>query len=331
MNLQGHNLSMNMTGADVALLQSELAQLGYAIAMPETGQHVFGSTTLQAVQDFQRKRGLAVTGIVDPITAKAINAAVDARPQHFSVIGDVHHQGGGPALSGLTVRALDKDLRSEELLGEAVIDQNGHYVILYTPDKFRRAEKKRADLFVRVFSPEGRQLTESGVYFNAPVEARVDPIVAPIPVVTLSEYEELLADLTPALGNVALTQLTEDDVAFLSGENGIRISSILMLQRAAHLAQEADLPTEAVYGWLGGLLPGTPPTDLDHLLDVPTAQLSTALVQAIDKNIVPARVRDSLASILERITYLLATRARGACRSDICPASGRGASARPTN
>ena len=32
--------------------------------MPETGQHVFGSTTLQAVQDFQRKRGLAVTGIV---------------------------------------------------------------------------------------------------------------------------------------------------------------------------------------------------------------------------------------------------------------------------
>src|SRR5438046_2625991 len=118
MNLQGRNLSTTLQGVDVVLLQSELAHLGYAIATSETGQHVFGPTTQQAVQDFQRKRGLAVTGIVDPATAKAINAAVDAlQPGRFSVTGLVHHQ-DGTALSGLTVRAFDKDLRNEEQLGE---------------------------------------------------------------------------------------------------------------------------------------------------------------------------------------------------------------------
>lgn len=44
------------------------------------------------------------------------------------------------------------DLRKEELLGEAVADQDGRYKI--TAKQFQRAEKRSADLKVRVFSPE---------------------------------------------------------------------------------------------------------------------------------------------------------------------------------
>jgi peptidoglycan hydrolase-like protein with peptidoglycan-binding domain len=78
MDPQGRNLSTNMTGPDVALLHSELGQLGYTVPPPETRRQFFDPITLQSVQDFQRKRGLPVTGVVDPPTASVINAAVDA-------------------------------------------------------------------------------------------------------------------------------------------------------------------------------------------------------------------------------------------------------------
>src|SRR5262249_5078033 len=97
MNLQGRNLSSGITGPDVALLQSELTQLGYTIPTTENNplRPLFGPVTLQSVQDFQRKRGLSVTGVVDAITAKAINAAADGIvPQRFAVSGQVRHQDG---------------------------------------------------------------------------------------------------------------------------------------------------------------------------------------------------------------------------------------------
>src|SRR5262249_23600003 len=156
---------------------------------PETGQHLFGPTTLQAVEDFQRKRGLAVTGIVDPRTAKAINAAMI--PQRLSVSGLVRHQDTTP-LSGIIVRAFDQDMRSEEQLGETTTNATGHYTIVYTPDTFRRREKLSADLIVRAFSPEGALLAASATVFNAPAAATVDLIITPQPAVTLSEYEQLL-------------------------------------------------------------------------------------------------------------------------------------------
>ena len=52
MNLQGRNLSTNLTGSDVALLHTELAQLGYVIPAPEVTGKLFGPGTLQSVRDF---------------------------------------------------------------------------------------------------------------------------------------------------------------------------------------------------------------------------------------------------------------------------------------
>jgi peptidoglycan hydrolase-like protein with peptidoglycan-binding domain len=132
MNLQGRNLSPRMSGADVALLQSELRQLGYAIAEAETSAQVYGATTQQAVREFQRTHGLDPTGIVDERTAARINAQVDAQrpppepepgprpepeptpePPPFVVRGIVQSAGGKPFAAGL-VRAYDVDMRSEE-------------------------------------------------------------------------------------------------------------------------------------------------------------------------------------------------------------------------
>ena len=63
----------------------------------------------------------------------------------FRVSGNVRWFDGRPA-ADLTVRAFDKDMRSEEELGQAVTDQQGHYQINYSASQFRRNEKGSADL-----------------------------------------------------------------------------------------------------------------------------------------------------------------------------------------
>ena len=57
------------------------------------------------------------------------------------------HVDGSP-FKGI-VRAFDKDLRREELLGEAVTGSDGRYEIRYLSSRFTRAEKNLADLIVR--------------------------------------------------------------------------------------------------------------------------------------------------------------------------------------
>jgi len=63
------NLRLGTRGEDVKLLQSYLQRLGYFRGEVDGG---FGVTTLQAVKEFQRARGLAVDGIAGPQTFRAL-------------------------------------------------------------------------------------------------------------------------------------------------------------------------------------------------------------------------------------------------------------------
>ena len=110
MNLQGRNLSLNMRGPDVTLLQQELRELKYAI--PQTEVH-FGKATRTAVLALQQLERFQPTGIVDQRTAAAINRLVDQLRGSGSIAGGVKADAGNPVegakvevagtnLSGLT-------------------------------------------------------------------------------------------------------------------------------------------------------------------------------------------------------------------------------------
>src|SRR5262245_37161814 len=126
--------------------------------------------------------------------------------EQFIVIGRITET-GGRSIVGATVKVLDRDLRSEQLLGETVTNAEGIYEIKYADDMFRRAEKRVADLVIRVSSQEGIPLTlkeiqsngatlpAPAIIFNAPAEAHIDLVVEPAP--PLSEYERLILTLTP--------------------------------------------------------------------------------------------------------------------------------------
>jgi hypothetical protein len=291
MKLQARNLSLQMDGADVKLLQTELGQRGYVIPPQETEKGYFGEETRRAVFMFQQARGLLTTGIVDDVTARAINDA-------FLVQGTVRRENQRP-LPQAMVRAFDKDLRHEQLLGETTTDPQGFYKILYSRDQFRRAEKKTADLVVRVFHPNApdTRLGEAGPVFNVQTVQTVDLTVG---LATLSEYEQYVAALDTVREKVSIAEFTKEDIAFLSGETSIPTQRIEWLVIAEHLAKRTKLPSAVFYGLARMELP----TDLSDLLDQDPKIIRQALETALERNIIPGALRKDLDQILERLSQL---------------------------
>jgi hypothetical protein len=95
------------------------------------------------------------------------------RPSPFVVKGQVRQPDGRPFVRGL-VRAFDRDLRSEQLLGECHTDRGGAYRIDYGTHHFRVVEKGAADLLVKLLDADGSMLVASSILFNAPAEATVN-------------------------------------------------------------------------------------------------------------------------------------------------------------
>lgn len=313
MELQGRNLSLNMVGDDVALLHRELGQLIEAgkldarIEQTEIARKTFGPTTERTVILFQRKHVLRATAEVDERTAMAINAAVDALgPERFTVSGHIRQPDGSP-FARVRVAAIDKDLRHEQPLGEATTDERGHYMILYASDQFRRAEKRSADLVVRVLSAEGLELGASDILFNAPLRVTIDMAVAPPQEPRLSEYERLLAALSPVLEGLRPAELTEEDVSFLLKELAeepiVDESRLNILAKGAQLSQETNLPNEFFYGIARQLSPQLP-LKLKAFLALETSAVRQALEQAITGAIIPAGLRDRIDTLIERFEQL---------------------------
>src|SRR5690349_16840729 len=93
-------------------------------------------------------------------------------PELLTIIGHITLSDTSP-LPGVTVRAFDKNLRAETLLGEAKSDTSGAYAITYTAEQLGRPGKQNADLIVRVFDGQGKPLAVSDVLFNAPADATI--------------------------------------------------------------------------------------------------------------------------------------------------------------
>ena len=151
---------------------------------------------------------------------------------------------GVPA-RGILVKAVDKDLRSEQLLGEAVTNASGDYRIRYTSDRFRRAEKATADLVVRAYRDAEDKGVASPVLFNAPTDAVVDMVVRRV---GLTEFELLSEELRPLMDGVGFDEITESeehqDVTFLSGETGRDTAQIVDFAISHRHSVKTGLPAE---------------------------------------------------------------------------------------
>lgn len=95
----------------------------------------------------------------------------------LTIRGLIKEEETGIPLAGLYVKAYDKDLLFDDLLGTAIADEGGRFVILSEPEDFRDLFEKRPDLYFKVFSSDQKTLihsTESAVVWNVGVKTEVE-------------------------------------------------------------------------------------------------------------------------------------------------------------
>ncbi len=236
----------------------------------------------------------------DGKAARGRDASATSKPMvvHGRVL-----QADGSAVPRLTVRAYDRDLRTEQALGEQTTDDTGSYSIPYGRAQFSREEKATADLLVRAFD-KGDVVAASPTIFNAGMDETVDLIIGGARYVGASEYEVLVEDLGPVLQGRSAADLTEDDehkdISFLAAETGHDPAHIAFLILATRIALSTKLPTEAFYGLFRGGLP----TSLPALLAQSPEVQRHALDASLDANIVPANLRGQTDQILNRMQQL---------------------------
>lgn len=172
----------------------------------------------------------------------------------FRVAGIVRFADGIPA-SRTKVVAFDRDLRSEQPLGEAYTDRDGAYLIEYSQRQFLNRERGTADLVVKAIDADGSLLVVSQVLFNAPQDAKIDLTISLDRQLPPTLFEQIESAVEPLLGRVSVEELEENkehqDLTFLSGETGFE-KRVLARFVLAHGLVRQGIEKEFWFALIGG-------------------------------------------------------------------------------
>jgi hypothetical protein len=293
---------------------------------------MYGEATRKTVTIFQEEQRLEVIGAVDEATANALNRLLDElsgsgeEQSAYIVKGMVRLFDGFPA-TGVTVSAFDRDLRSEQPLGQSQTDREGFYQIQYSARQFRKAEKGSADLAVKAFAADGSLLAASPVFFNAPFVTEVDLTIPAEVLQPPTVFEKIGQALSPLLEGLKVEDLEEDkeqqDLTFLSGETGFEKRVLARFVMAHHLAR-LGIQTEFWFALLGGsffeYVEGQSVKDnletiLELLPSLNAEAVRKALVSAFNKGDIADRLRDRVHEWIESFLAIVARQVLGNVKS----------------
>ncbi len=285
-------LSLGAQGDDVARVHQALQALGRSVPPAEVRNRVLGPGTQAVVEALQAELDVTATGVVDEATVRAINVRLDHLDTDQRVVRGQVYDANGDAFTSGFVQLFSPGANGEQVVGKSPIDPaDGTYRISYQPPQ---GSNGHVHLRVAVLDGSGALLetipSGASVLTNAgPLEV-VDFVVGGEAHAPRSEFEEILEDLKPLLGDRPLTDLTEDDgrheISLLALRSGYPSERVAALVRAHRLEQEAALPAPVFYGFLRRGLPAS--LAALHGTD-PGARLS-ALQAAVERGIVPEAV-----------------------------------------
>jgi hypothetical protein len=157
--------------------------------------------------------------------------------------GFVRTRDGTPA-SGLTVRALSKKMRSEDVVGQSTTNTDGRYELDCT------TTETKFDLIVVAGTGGigGGGFTEqarSALVRDVSSVVEVDLVVGNVALVARSEFQTIMDAINAARGSVLASDLTVDDVATVAGKYGLRTALVQLAvdaNKAALLAGSGLLP-----------------------------------------------------------------------------------------
>lgn len=79
----------------------------------------------------------------------------------FTITGRIREKESGLGVEGLMVRAYDKDLLYDDLLGAARTDADGQFEMRYSEKDFRELFERKPDIYLSVFAPPCRFLVDT--------------------------------------------------------------------------------------------------------------------------------------------------------------------------
>ena len=87
----------------------------------------------------------------------------------YTINGIIREEESGVPLQGIYIKAYDKDLLFDDLLGSATSDSNGNFTITCEPPDFRDFFEKKPDIYFKVFNTERNHVvfnTKKAVRWN---------------------------------------------------------------------------------------------------------------------------------------------------------------------
>jgi hypothetical protein len=245
-------------------------------ALERQGQ-VFGKSTFKAVQQFQKRARLPLTGRLDEDTARALNRILRAKgllPDEplFKASGMVKNRSGEP-VSGKTVYLFEVDFRGADLFrnadtvarlaGAAGIKQagtarsgvQGEYEIWFDPQLSEGGLAGVAACVVEQAAISGRSSLVTNKELAEGVEIRgLDILLPKSSERAQSEFSLLVEKVNPLLASARLSlhQLNPDQVRLIAGET---VYAGEYLWRERFMAPEAFEGSKAQNGY--GLSDGT--------------------------------------------------------------------------
>lgn len=322
------------TGVDVARLHRVLAASGLSVEGAEVARRAFGPSTLAALHELQRRRGLPVVDEIDETTLSVLldieqNITINVNegvasptpqpdPTRGKITGTLVDGDGNP-VPAIRVVAFAQSVRQASQLGEGKTNASGTYTIQY-------ARKTAVNVFVRADDDAGNVLATSPTSFSAPAQVVINFTTAKDGIVrTVSLFSSLQAKVTAQLQGTPLSDLKENkdthEIRFVANAVGAPFANVAYLYMAHVLGTKNALRDETLFGIfyeaipaaLGPALTNLPDSGIDDtflsqafagVVAHARSALAQALATAVSTNVLPASYADTQDLELSRIDDL---------------------------
>jgi len=135
----------------------------------------------------------------------------------FKIKGKVQELEHEIGVANLIVKAFDKDLFFDDLLGSVITDEEGEFEIIYEGEDYQELFDNQPDLYLIVRTPEGRMLhtTEENVRCEA---GKLEEFIIKIPRKILGDFAPHLYRLVETGKVGTLKNLVEEILLQLNAE-----------------------------------------------------------------------------------------------------------------
>src|SRR5262249_19099481 len=124
----------------------------------------------------------------------------DDSTARYTIAGQVRLPNGNP-VSGVSVVALERGLRSNNTLAKAQTDHFGHYSLSFSASDLKLAQGGHPSIQLQVLDSSGAVMGRSRMIFRLQERICIDIVLGAAEYHGPSEYEAMVAQTRPLLGD----------------------------------------------------------------------------------------------------------------------------------